>query len=75
LINDSARHALADLFSVPHGGRLTDISGDHLPVGDAVMNATPSADAADALATAICHGHQRALQKRLGDHVIVANLR
>ena len=39
------------------------------------LNAPPSADAADALATAMCHGHQRALRGRLGAHAIVANLR
>lgn len=39
------------------------------------LSAMPSPDAADALATAICHGHQRALRERLGAHAIVANLR
>jgi crossover junction endodeoxyribonuclease RuvC len=56
-------------------GAATKEQVQHMIVAMLQLNATPSADAADALATAICHGHQRALQKRLGDHVIVANLR
>jgi len=47
----------------------------HMIVSLLNLTATPSTDAADALAAAICHGHQRALQARLGDHVVVANLR
>jgi crossover junction endodeoxyribonuclease RuvC len=56
-------------------GAATKEQVQHMIVAMLQLNATPSADAADALATAICHGHQRALRKRLGDHVIVANLR
>ena len=47
----------------------------HMIVSMLALNAAPSSDAADALAAAICHGHQRALKARLGDHAIVANLR
>lgn len=47
----------------------------HMVVSMLQLNATPAEDASDALAAAICHGHQRALQARLGEHVIVANLR
>ena len=48
LIDDTARHALADLLRPPDGGFLADIGRDHLVVGDAVMNAHPfSANAAD----------------------------
>jgi len=47
----------------------------HMVVSLLQLSATPSTDAADALAAAICHGHQRALQARLGDHVAVAKLR
>jgi crossover junction endodeoxyribonuclease RuvC len=56
-------------------GAATKEQVQHMIVAMLQLNATPSADAADALATAICHGHQRALQKHLGEHVIVANLR
>lgn len=47
----------------------------HMVVSMLQLSATPSADASDALAAAICHGHQRALKARLGDKSIVANLR
>jgi crossover junction endodeoxyribonuclease RuvC len=47
----------------------------HMVVSLLQLSATPSADASDALAAAICHGHQRALQARLGDHIAVAKLR
>jgi crossover junction endodeoxyribonuclease RuvC len=56
-------------------GAATKEQVQHMIVAMLQLNATPSADAADALATAICHGHKRALRIRLGDHVIVANLR
>ena len=47
----------------------------HMVVSMLQLNATPAEDASDALAAAICHGHQRALQARLGEHVVVASLR
>ena len=47
----------------------------HMVVSMLQLSATPAADAADALAAAICHGHQRALQERLGGSAVVANLR
>ena len=47
----------------------------HMVVSMLQLSATPSADASDALAAAICHGHQRALKARLGDKSIVASLR
>ena len=47
----------------------------HMVVSMLQLKATPAEDASDALAAAICHGHQRALQARLGEHVVVANLR
>ncbi len=56
-------------------GAATKEQVQHMIVSMLQLNAAPSADAADALAAAICHGHQRALRNRLGDHVIVANLR
>ncbi|MDA0706797.1 MAG: crossover junction endodeoxyribonuclease RuvC [Proteobacteria bacterium] len=56
-------------------GAATKEQVQHMIVALLQLSAAPSADAADALATAICHGHQRALQKRLGNLAIVANLR
>lgn len=47
----------------------------HMVVSMLQLQASPSADAADALAAAICHGHQRALRMRLGEHTAVAGLR
>jgi crossover junction endodeoxyribonuclease RuvC len=47
----------------------------HMVVSMLQLDASPSADAADALAAAICHGHQRALRARLGEHVVLAGLR
>jgi len=56
-------------------GAATKEQVQHMIVAMLQLNATPSPDAADALATAICHGHQRALRSRLAGHAIVANLR
>ncbi len=47
----------------------------HMVVSLLHLDATPSPDASDALATAICHAHQRALKARLGDHYVAASLR
>lgn len=47
----------------------------HMVVSLLQLTATPSADAADALAAAICHGHRRALQARLGNQAAVVQLR
>jgi crossover junction endodeoxyribonuclease RuvC len=56
-------------------GAATKEQVQHMIVSMLALNSAPSSDAADALAAAICHGHQRALKARLGDHAIVANLR
>ena len=47
----------------------------HMVVSLLGLSASPSPDAADALAIAICHGHQRAMRNRLGDQAAVAYLR
>jgi len=47
LIDDTARHALADLLRPPDGGFLADIGGNHLLIRDAVVDAhSLSTDAA-----------------------------
>jgi crossover junction endodeoxyribonuclease RuvC len=56
-------------------GAATKEQVQHMIIAMLQLSAAPSADAADALATAICHGHQRALRKRLDGHVNVAALR
>jgi Holliday junction resolvasome RuvABC endonuclease subunit len=38
------------------------------------LESAPGDDAADALATALCHGHQRRLHKQLGKHAARAGL-
>lgn len=39
------------------------------------LKGNPSPDAADALATALCHGHQRRVSASLGAHTALAGLR
>jgi crossover junction endodeoxyribonuclease RuvC len=56
-------------------GAATKEQVQHMVVSMLQLSATPSSDASDALAAAICHGNQRALQARLGEHVDVASLR
>ena len=56
-------------------GAATKEQVQHMVVSLLQLNASPSSDAADALAAAICHGHQRALRARLGDHAVAAGLR
>lgn len=56
-------------------GAATKEQVQHMIVSLLQLNAAPSTDAADALAVAICHIHQRALQSRLGDNAVIANLR
>jgi crossover junction endodeoxyribonuclease RuvC len=47
----------------------------HMVVSLLQLDGVPASDAADALATAICHGHQRRLQSRLGADQAIASLR
>ncbi len=47
----------------------------HMVVSLLQLDGAPASDAADALAAAICHGHQRRLQSRLGAHDAIASLR
>lgn len=47
----------------------------HMVVSLLQLDGIPASDAADALAAAICHGHQRRLQSRLGAHQSIASLR
>lgn len=39
------------------------------------LEGDPSADSADALATALCHGHQRRMHARLSNEAIIASFR
>ncbi len=47
----------------------------HMVVSLLQLDGMPASDAADALAAAICHGHRRRLQARLGDQAAIASLR
>jgi crossover junction endodeoxyribonuclease RuvC len=47
----------------------------HMVVSLLQLDGVPAVDAADALAAAICHGHQSRLKSRLGRHVVTASLR
>lgn len=47
----------------------------HMVISILKLEGSPSADAADALATALCHGHQRRLSARLGKCAAIAGLR
>jgi crossover junction endodeoxyribonuclease RuvC len=46
----------------------------HMVVSLLRLSARPAPDAADALAAALCHGHQRRMRQRLDEHVLVAGL-
>ena len=45
----------------------------HMVVSLLSLSAAPAPDAADALAAALCHGHQRRMQNQLGAQVVLAN--
>ena len=47
----------------------------HMVVSLLQLDGTPAPDAADALAAALCHGHQRRLQLQLGTGKRIAGLR
>jgi len=47
----------------------------HMVVSLLQLDGAPASDAADALAAAICHGHQRRLQSRLGAEQAIESLR
>jgi crossover junction endodeoxyribonuclease RuvC len=47
----------------------------HMVVSILQLDGVPASDAADALATAICHGNQRRLRSRLDTHSATASLR
>ncbi len=47
----------------------------HMVVTLLGLSRAPAPDAADALAAAVCHGHQRRLRRRLGGHAALAATR
>jgi crossover junction endodeoxyribonuclease RuvC len=47
----------------------------HMVVSILQLDSSPAADAADALATAICHGHRRRMDEQLRNQSAIASLR
>lgn len=56
-------------------GTATKDQVQHMVVSILRLERAPSADAADALAAALCHGHQRRLNSRLSDQSAMAGVR
>ncbi len=55
-------------------GSATKEQVQHMVVSLLALESVPGEDAADALATALCHGHQRRLHQQLGKHAAIAGL-
>lgn len=60
--------------AVVGNGSATKDQVQHMVVSLLDLDGEPSSDAADALATALCHGHRRRLQSRLSGNIISAGL-
>jgi crossover junction endodeoxyribonuclease RuvC len=56
-------------------GAATKEQVQHMVVSLLQLDGTPAADAADALAAAICHAHRRRIEGQLDDDVVLASLR
>ena len=56
-------------------GAATKDQVQHMVVAILNLEGEPSSDAADALATALCHGHQRRLNLRLAEKPVVVRIR
>jgi crossover junction endodeoxyribonuclease RuvC len=56
-------------------GAATKEQVQHMVVSILTLDGIPSEDAADALAAALCHGHQRRIQARLGTGKAIAGAR
>jgi crossover junction endodeoxyribonuclease RuvC len=56
-------------------GSATKEQVQHMVVSLLRLDSVPGLDAADALATALCHGHQQRTRARLAGHELVASLR
>ena len=56
-------------------GAATKEQVQHMIVSLLELDGVPAPDAADALAAAICHGHRRRIDGRLGDDAVLASIR
>jgi len=54
-------------------GSATKDQVQHMVVSLLALQGVPASDAADALATALCHGHQHRIRSQLGQHASVVN--
>jgi crossover junction endodeoxyribonuclease RuvC len=61
--------------AVVGSGAATKVQVQHMVMSLLQLQGAPSPDAADALAAALCHGHQRRLHTRLAGAAAVAGLR
>lgn len=61
--------------AVVGSGSATKEQVQHMVIAILKLDGTPTPDAADALAIALCHGHQRRLQARLGNSNAIARAR
>lgn len=61
--------------AVVGNGAATKDQVQHMVVSILRLEGSPSADAADALAAALCHGHQRRLNSRLSGKSAIAGVR
>lgn len=60
--------------AVVGNGAATKDQVQHMVIALLHLDGEPSADAADALATALCHGHQRRLSSRLSGKTVIAGV-
>ena len=61
--------------AVAGSGAATKVQVQHMVMSLLQLKGAPSPDAADALAAALCHGHQRRLRSRLAGAAVSAGLR
>ncbi len=56
-------------------GSATKEQVQHMVVSLLALQGAPAGDAADALAAALCHGHQHRIRGQLGEHAVIASLK
>lgn len=61
--------------AVVGNGSATKEQVQHMIVSLLYLESAPAADAADALAVALCHGHQQRLRRSLGLHAVATEVR
>ncbi len=56
-------------------GSATKEQVQHMVVSLLALHSEPGSDAADALAAALCHGHQRRILSHLDEHAVIASIK